>query len=102
MSSDDKTAELKQERARRLLEKTGLFSKSADSDTLIVELIRDHLSSQKEVDNGLTSENDGIEMAQTVNDEENGEIDKTEEKDEDVSSDKGTKLEEIEIHRTSL
>lgn len=43
------SAEIKQEQARQQLATTsGLLSKSADSDTLIVDLIKDRLSLRKD------------------------------------------------------
>ena len=58
---DDLTAELIEERARQLLAATTrLLSKSADSYTLIVELIKDRLLTDQErngsTDGGLTSQ----------------------------------------------
>ena len=68
MIVDDLSAELKQERARQhLASTTGLLSKSADSDTLIVDLIKDHRLVDREenrlmpqeIDEGLTPAREG-------------------------------------------
>jgi hypothetical protein len=49
------SAEIKQERSRQLLAiTTGLLSKSADSDTLVVDLMVDHSHGGEDKDKGNT------------------------------------------------
>lgn len=69
--SDDLSAELIQERAKQCLETaTGLLSKSADSDTLIVDLVKDRLTSRREEAGGTEDTNiedvrDDVDMKKT-------------------------------------
>ena len=71
------SAEIKQERARQLLATTtGLLSKSADSDTLVVDLISDQILTDE--DEGLTSQTQDERQtshSQEDKDEENIELD---------------------------
>ena len=73
------SAEIKQERARQLLATTtGLLSKSADSDTLVVDLISDQILTDKDEDDGLTSQTQDERQtshSQEDKDEENIELD---------------------------
>ena len=90
------TAEIIQERARQhLATTTGLLSKSADSDTLIVELIRDRLLTDQErngaTDGGLTSQRPSAALSSHSQ--------KEEDKDDTNAEIGGTKEEENAEHR---